>query len=435
MNLINTLRNIQSDKNRNLTAANLKKGTTCLGIVGTADLLSVTADADAVAGDILKGKTAYVNSIKLTGTYEPENIGTGTAGGFIAPSAISFAGMTESEFDFSALDTRNVTNMANLFCNARNLLNIDVTNFSTSNVTNMASMFYGCDNTQTINMSNLDTRNVTNMASMFAYCNNCTEIDITNLNTSSVTSMGSMFMRTNISSLNLASFDTSNVTNMASMFHSLCFKDINLDLSSFNVSKVNKMGSMFYQATKVKSINFAGWDTSNLVTASSMFTQAGVTNLDIGHFNMHKVDNMSAMFQGVHTTTLNLADWNTSNLVNTANMFSYMNSMISLYCNNWNTSKLTQAYKTFCHQPNLVTLNIANWNLANVTNTAQMFASCNNLSDESLNGILGVLTTVNKLSSSFRTLKNIGFTSDQAALCTTLSNWTNCEIIGWSTGY
>lgn len=435
MSLINTLQNIQSDKNRNLKPENLKKGTTCLGITGTADLLSITADADAIAGDILKGKTAYVNSIKLTGTYEPDTSGTGGSGTFVAPSTISFANMVESEFDFSGLDTRNVTSMANLFYGARNLTNIDVTTFSTSNVTNMSGMFRYCERATTINVADLDTRNVTNMDSMFTYCNNCTTINVSGLNTSSVTSMASMFSRTNITSLNLSSFDTSNVTSMDGMFGSLAFKNINLDLSGFNVAKVNRMGSMFYQATKVKNIDFTGWDTSNLDYAVHMFTQVGTTNLNIGHFNMHKVNNTYSMFQGVPTTTLNLSDWNTCNLVNSANTFSYMNSMISLYCNNWNTSKLNQAYRTFFFQPNLVTLNIANWNLANVTNIGQMFSTCNSLSDESLNGILGVLSTVNKLSTANRTLKVVGFTSDQAAVCATLSNWANCTAIGWTTGY
>lgn len=47
----------------NLTVANIKQGATVGGVAGT-----FTADANAVAGDILATKTAYVNGAKVTGS-------------------------------------------------------------------------------------------------------------------------------------------------------------------------------------------------------------------------------------------------------------------------------------------------------------------------------------------------------------------------------
>ena len=47
----------------NLTAGNIKKGTSIFGISGT-----YTSDANATAANILSGKTAYVNGSKITGS-------------------------------------------------------------------------------------------------------------------------------------------------------------------------------------------------------------------------------------------------------------------------------------------------------------------------------------------------------------------------------
>lgn len=63
-----TLNNILEDKNTNLKPENLKAGITCLGINGTMQSGIDTSDATATSGDILLGKTAYVNGEKITGT-------------------------------------------------------------------------------------------------------------------------------------------------------------------------------------------------------------------------------------------------------------------------------------------------------------------------------------------------------------------------------
>lgn len=46
-----------------VNAGNIKTGSSILGVSGT-----FTSDANATASDILSGKTAYVNGVKITGT-------------------------------------------------------------------------------------------------------------------------------------------------------------------------------------------------------------------------------------------------------------------------------------------------------------------------------------------------------------------------------
>lgn len=54
----------------NLVAGNIKSGVSIFGVQGTLTSLD-TSDANATAGDIVTGKTAYVNSSKITGTLNP----------------------------------------------------------------------------------------------------------------------------------------------------------------------------------------------------------------------------------------------------------------------------------------------------------------------------------------------------------------------------
>lgn len=58
---------ISATEQAKIIADNIKSGATILGISGKSSVVD-TADADATAGNILDGKTAYVNGAKLTGT-------------------------------------------------------------------------------------------------------------------------------------------------------------------------------------------------------------------------------------------------------------------------------------------------------------------------------------------------------------------------------
>lgn len=63
----------------------------------------------------------------------------------------------------------------------------------TSNVINMRDMFCDCAKLVSVDLSNFDTSNVTNMIGMFARMKAITYLDLTTFNTSNVTEMGQMF--------------------------------------------------------------------------------------------------------------------------------------------------------------------------------------------------------------------------------------------------
>lgn len=57
---------ISATERAKLIAANIKAGTTILGVSGKSSVVD-TADATAAAGTIISGKTAYINGAKITG--------------------------------------------------------------------------------------------------------------------------------------------------------------------------------------------------------------------------------------------------------------------------------------------------------------------------------------------------------------------------------
>ena len=59
-----------NNANSPLIASYIKSGVKIDGITGTLNVLN-TSDATATAADIVKGKTAYVNGKKITGTLVP----------------------------------------------------------------------------------------------------------------------------------------------------------------------------------------------------------------------------------------------------------------------------------------------------------------------------------------------------------------------------
>lgn len=111
------------------------------------------------------------------------------------------------------------------------------------------------------------------------------------LNTSEVTDMSYMFYRcVSLTELDLSHFDTSNVTTMESMFSNMELTE--LDLSSFNTSKVTSMKNMFYYCKELASVNLTSFNTKNLTTLYAMFDHCeSLTELDLTSFDIYDMEN------------------------------------------------------------------------------------------------------------------------------------------------
>ena len=91
------------------------------------------------------------------------------------------------------LNTKEVTDMADMFYECRDLSSLDVSGFNTEKVTDMSGMFYECISLKLLDVAKFNTANVKNMSNMFYRCYNLDLLNVTNFNTENVTNMQGMF--------------------------------------------------------------------------------------------------------------------------------------------------------------------------------------------------------------------------------------------------
>ena len=267
------------------------------------EIARYTANASGVVPTFNNGFTGYnVNEIDNNNNTYTVSIMTDSLDNL--PTSISFSDKT-GLLTVDKLNTKNVTNMYNMFYSCYNLTSLDVSGFKTSKVTDMSNMFYNCRGLTSLNLSGFDTSSVTNMVNMFSNCNKLTSLNLSGLKTSNVTNMNSMFYGcSNLTSLDLTGFDTSKVTNMGSMFRT-CTSLTSLDLSGLDASKVTDMGSMFYYCINLTSLDLSDFKASNVDTTYAMFQDCSkLTSLDLSGFDTSKATNMSSMFKGCSGLTL-----------------------------------------------------------------------------------------------------------------------------------
>lgn len=142
---------------------------------------------------------------------------------------------------------------------------IDITRIDTRNVTNMGNMFAGVNLTEPLNLSNFDTSNVTDMSSMF-YLSAMKKMDISNFNTKNVTSMNGMFQSKNIDKFDLRNFDISNVTASNRMLGDTKINILNLSNLIFSDDTV--LVDIFANST-IKEIIVNNEETLNILKSTS----------------------------------------------------------------------------------------------------------------------------------------------------------------------
>ena len=128
-----------------------------------------------------------------------------------------------------------------------------IKNLNTKEVTDMADMFYECRDLSLLDVSDFNTEKVTDMSGMFYECISLKLLDVAKFNTANVKSMRYMFYSChNLDLLNVTNFNTANVTNMQGMFYS-CFALTTIYASdNFVTGKVTEGIDMFSNCTNLK---------------------------------------------------------------------------------------------------------------------------------------------------------------------------------------
>ena len=214
-----------------------------------------TSDATATSEDILLGKTAYVDGVKVEGVIETYD------GAFENEVSGELVERSLKKY----LDVRK--SCANLFSDAVEMINAsDLLEYDdTSNSTNMIKMFYRCTALEEVPL--FDTSNVTTMQEMFYQCQVLKEVPL--FDTSNVINMNKMLYY--CKKLVLAPlFNTSKVTNMTSMFEQC---DALIDVPLYDMSSNTSLSSTFSYCRALKTITFK--DTSNVSSFNNLFSGCG----------------------------------------------------------------------------------------------------------------------------------------------------------------
>ena len=147
------------------------------------------------------------------------------------------------------------------------------TSFANARPTSCYMWFYLCGNlNQVEGIKNLNTKEVTDMADMFYECRDLSSLDVSGFNTEKVTDMSGMFYECiSLKLLDVAKFNTANVKSMSNMFYR-CYNLDLLNVTNFNTANVTNMQGMFYSCPALTTIYASDkFVTTNVETGSNMF--------------------------------------------------------------------------------------------------------------------------------------------------------------------
>ena len=317
----------------------------------------------------------FYDGSTIVKNYNIDDIDTSKVTDFMEMFASARRGNTpKTPVDFSKINTVNAITLFGMFHNS-SFSSIDVSHFDTKNVVDLRDMFRGVElSTGHIDLRNWDVSRVDNTRGMFGDAR-IGSVDIGGWNSHSLHDTSNMFNNANISSgLNMVGFDTSNVVDMSGMFS---FSNIpNLDLAYLNTSNVKSMRSMFEGGRYYPSLDLARFDTRRVEDFNSMFRGINIDSrtLDVSSFDTSNATFFGFMFDGTNLTgNLNLSNFNTSKAIDMSNMFSSSVLLTNVNLSSFDTRSVIDMHGMFYRTVGMPVIDIRNFNTSHVQNMQDMF--------------------------------------------------------------
>lgn len=191
----------------------------------------------------------------------------------------------------------------------------------------------------------------------------------------------SMFLWfTKVKDIDLATFETSEVTDMSQMFK-FCKDLTSLNLSNFDTRNVTNMPRMFEYLGNLTTLNVASFNTENVEDMRDMFGWLiNLPALDVANFRTPKVRDMSGMFYDLkQVQNLDVSRFDTSKVPDFSRMFLGNSNIQNLNLSNFNTQAATNLSYMFYGMESLTSLNISSFNTQNVINMDSLFHSLKSL--------------------------------------------------------
>ena len=163
-----------------------------------------------------------------------------------------------------------------------------------------------------------------------------------------------------VSVIDTTGIDTSKTKDMRFMFHSGGKLVKDLIIGNLNTSQVENMRYMF------------GSDDSNTGTVSP-------SPIDLSHFNTSNVRDMEGMFQGSHLPNIDVRHFDVGRVTNLSFTFARLKNVTSLDLSGWNTRNVTNMNSTFVYSEEITDLNVSGWQNDSTTDMAAMFGRLTNL--------------------------------------------------------
>ena len=211
--------------------------------------------------------------------------------------------VNKNEFEIKLKGISRLTSLSCMFCGCLSLDSIiGFEKINTKNMTSFSFLFGFCKISSIPDISKWDTRNVTNMNQMFVHCFHLKSIpDISKWNTSNLMYINNLF--TDCYSLeflpDISKWNTNNLEKMEKLFAGCKNLKFLPDISKWKTNKVSKMNELFSGCSSL--INFpdiSKWETNKVSTMEGLFQNCySLINLpDISKWDTSNVFDMSNMF-------------------------------------------------------------------------------------------------------------------------------------------